>query len=111
MLPKKLRVAVQLFPKQAKAVLTDDYVLIKEHPNGLNYHRLGVVIGRHILLRATDRNKLKRLIFDFLRPWLVSSSQNASQGKDLLIVLKAPIIKLDSQELKNKLREYGKFVK
>ncbi len=109
MLPKKLRTPVQFFPKQAKSIFSDSYIIIKSHPNNSIRNRLGVLVGRHVSKSAVCRNKLKRKVLNFFGKQ-INLAEN-TKGKDLLIILKAPIINLTAKEVENKFKEYGKFVK
>ncbi len=108
MLPKKLRVPAQSFPRNAKFVFSDSYVAIKSHINNLTHDRLGVIIGRQVSSSAAQRNKLKRKVFNFLGKQI--HLNRVKEGKDLLIILKAPIIKLTNKEMKDSFRKYGRFV-
>jgi|SRR3989344_3724044 len=108
MLPKKLRVPVQSFPRNAKPVFSDGYVAIKSHVNNLTHDRLGVIAGRQVSGSAVQRNKLKRKVFNFLGKQI--SLNHERSGKDLLIILKAPIIKLTSEEIKDNFRKYERFI-
>jgi|SRR3989338_5610327 len=108
MLPKKLRVPVQSFPRNAKPVFSDSCVAIKSHTNNLTHDRLGVIISRQVSSSAVQRNKLRRKVFNFLGKQI--RLNRAKEGRDLLIILKTPIIKLTSEEMKDSFRKYGRFV-
>ena len=120
MLPKILRTPIQFFPKNARSIFSDSYIVIKSHPNNLTYNRLGVIIGRRVLKSAVERNKLRRKTINFLgdrikltrvNPVRNAVSSGVNKGKDLLIILKVPIINLTDNELEEKFRKYEQFIK
>lgn len=111
MLPKKLRTPINLFPKNSKTVFSDNYITIKTNPNNLSYNRLGVILGKHILKSSVLRNKLRRRIINSLsQPLLSRESGFVKEFKDLLIIVKAPMINLTKEELENLFQRYGKLV-
>lgn len=44
-----------------------DYVLVMARPNQLGHPRLGMVIGKRVLARAVDRNRVKRCVRESFR--------------------------------------------
>jgi ribonuclease P protein component len=44
-----------------------DSLLVLARPNGLGYARLGMVIGKRMLPRAVDRNRVKRCVRETFR--------------------------------------------
>lgn len=111
MLPKELRTPINFFPKNSKTVFSDGNIAIKANPNNLPYNRLGVLLGKRVLKSSVSRNKLKRKILNSLREHLLSKeNRTAKAHNDLLIIIKAPMINLTKEELKNCFQRYGKFV-
>ncbi len=111
MFPKKLRVPINLFPKNSKTVFSDSCVLIKASPNNLPYSRLGVLLGKRVLKGSVSRNKLRRRVLSYLsEPFLSTKNESIKAPNDLLIIAKAPMINLTKEELKNRFQRYGKFV-
>lgn len=108
MLPKKLRTPIRLFPKNTKSIFSDSNLVIKTHPNNLTYNRLGVLISKQTLKNAAHRNKLKRKIINLFKNNLLAP--NNKTGKDLLIILKAPIIKFTDARLKDAFEKYEQFI-
>jgi len=85
MLRKKLRLPINHFPKNGKVFFNGNLVTIKIVPNTLGYSRVGSIIGRGVVRRATQRNKIKRIIFNFFASeidYLLDSS------KDILVIFK-----------------------
>ena len=58
--------------------------------------RVGFVVGRKVLARAVDRNRLKRVLREFLR-----SSRPAVGAFDLVIRLKRPVTREALVEVAN----------
>jgi len=44
-----------------------DYVLVMVRPNQVGYPRLGMVIAKRLLVRAVDRNRVKRCVRESFR--------------------------------------------
>ncbi len=89
-------------------MFSDSYVVMKSHINNLTHDRLGVIVGRQVSPSAVQRNKLKRKAFNFLKKHIRPNCERG--GKDLLIILKAPIIKLTSEEIEDNFRKYERFI-
>jgi ribonuclease P protein component len=85
MLPKKLRLPVQSFSSSAKIFFRGQYLVAKLAPNNLSYNRVGVVVGRKAAAKATQRNLIKRKVFNFFRanPDLLRTEDG---GHDFLII-------------------------
>src|SRR3989344_4641880 len=70
MLAKKFRLPIQDFTKERGASTKTPYFLLKifkkETVKGA-FSRFGVVIGGRVSKKATERNKIKRVILDFFR--------------------------------------------
>lgn len=77
MLAKKFRLPIQLFfsasgGKKSGKSIKSRYFLLKIFPSNLTYSRFGIVVSTKVSKKATERNHLKRLIFNFLREKRVS---------------------------------------
>ena len=105
MLAKKLRVPIQLFPKNAKVVFSDTNITVKSHKNGLKHNRLGVLANKHVSKNATRRNYLRRRFLN-----LSFTKTKIGESDDLLIILKPPIIKLTIKELRDLLVKYEQLI-
>lgn len=99
---------MRFFPKNAKSTFSDGNLIIKTHSNHLTYNRLGVLISKQVLKNAAHRNKLKRKIINLFKNHLLTP--NNKPGKDLLIILKTPIIKFTDAQLKNMSEKYEQFI-
>lgn len=66
-----------------RQVFRGKYLLVKNRQNGLSYARLGVLVSRRASLKATERNRLKRMIFDFFGRHFIFFEKKA--GYDWLI--------------------------
>ena len=66
MLSKKYRLPVQLFIKQRAQILKSPYFLIRIYPTSNDYSRFAVVVSKKTSLKATQRNRMKRLAYNTL---------------------------------------------
>lgn len=62
-------------------------------PNGLGHARLGLVVGRKLLRRAVDRNRLRRLLRERFR-----LNQGRLGALDIVVRLKSPARESQIQE-------------
>lgn len=86
MLAKKYRLPVQeFFRARPETVTRTKHFLLKSFPNKGGASRLGVVISKAIIPKATGRHKLTRAIFDYFR-----THQGDLPKKEFLLVLNAP---------------------
>ncbi len=67
MLSKKYRLPIQSFLKTKGKVFKTPYFLLRIFPANFSYSRFGVVVSRKTAARATERNRLRRLAYNFLR--------------------------------------------
>ena len=87
MLPKKYRLPIQDFVTQRAASQRSPYFAVKIFPAVLPYSRFGVVISKKVAALATERNRLKRVLFSALNP-------KTAPAKDVLIIVQPAISKL-----------------
>lgn len=101
MLAKKFRFPIQ--GKKAAVFKTagrgGNYFVIKTAPNSLPYSRFGIVIGKKVDKRAAKRNKIKRIIFNFIRTGKI----HQLPGRDVLIIVLPPVGGLEKSEIEKKL--------
>ncbi|GGJ94935.1 ribonuclease P protein component [Pseudomonas matsuisoli] len=99
-----------LTPRQFKAVFDSPsskvpgkHVLILARDNGLEFSRLGLVIGKKSVKLSVERNRLKRLIRDSFR-----LNQDDLGNRDIVVVARKGLGDLDNPELH---RQFGKIWK
>jgi len=99
MLAKKFRLPIGAFPAKAKTLYKGDRLTIKAVPNKLSYDRVGIILTKKTAPRATERNRLRRKMFDLFGEAVRLRSDGAaarqSEPKDLLVIVKP--IKLDQE--------------
>jgi len=108
MLPKKRRVPLQSFPKNAKAVIRTKNFAAKVVPNNISSNRLGVIIGK-TAGSATKRNKLRRLIMALFSEQSGFWGYEEGKGRDVVIVVYPGAANLPIKELKQELEKYGRI--
>ncbi len=102
MLPKKYRLPVQDFIKKNRfkvKVVRSDYFIIKPAPNNLPFSRFGAVVSGKVNKSAVRRNKIKRIIFDFIR----LREYYLEEGKDVLVIVLPLASKLTKAEIEKEL--------
>jgi len=109
MIAKKLKLPINLFPKNAKTVFRNKYFILKFNPGNFPYDRLGVVASKRVLKSAVARNCLKREIFDFFRANHDFMKPKNKNKKDLLIIINPAIIELTKSDLKKRLEELHEY--
>jgi len=100
MLAKKYRLPIQSFIKKSGRSFRGHYFLFKIAPNNLAFNRFGIIISKKVDTKSTARNKLKRLMFDAVKEFLVSAKAHA----DFLIIVSPNIMNLNPEEIKKELK-------
>ncbi|MBI2013164.1 MAG: ribonuclease P protein component [Candidatus Colwellbacteria bacterium] len=111
MLAKRFRLPVNTFPARARILYRGRFLTLKTSLNHLSYNRIGFIVTKKSAPKATQRNRLRRKVFDsFGRSTLFSVKTGTllrpagSAGHmDLLVLLKP--IKLDADGEENFLKE------
>jgi ribonuclease P protein component len=67
MLAKKFRLPIQEFYRKSSQNTRTKYFTVKIFKPEKPYARLGVVVSKKVANKASDRNSLRRLIFNFAR--------------------------------------------
>ena len=94
MLAKRYKLNIAEFIKKRPSfVKKGPFFAVKTVKNELTYSRFGVVVGKKVDKRATERNKIKRAFYESIR---VRNLSNIP-GQDVMIVI-YPDIKQFSQE-------------
>jgi ribonuclease P protein component len=68
---------------KSRIIKSNNWLLAHTKSNQLGYARLGMIVGKKILSRAVDRNRIKRLIREVFR----CEFQN-SYSLDIVVILK-----------------------
>ena len=67
MLAKEFRLPLKTAKNQGFNSLKGDYFVFKKGKNNLLHSRFGVIISGKILKSAVKRNKVKRIVFNYVR--------------------------------------------
>ena len=82
------------------------HLLLLAARNGLEHHRLGLVISKKNVKLAVQRNRIKRVIREFFRN---CSSQNP--GMDVVVLARKGVDQLDNSTLSTILRQQWQKLK
>lgn len=109
MLSKKLRLPIQLYfsvkggssfrGKKTGKILKSRYFLLKIFPTEFNYSRFGVVVSSRVSKKAVIRNRLKRIIFNFLK-----DKYKGLPISDYLFILYSSAASVKKEEIIDELR-------
>lgn len=103
MLAKKYRLPIQLFPHTRLRTLRNQYFIAKVTPNSLAYSRFGVLVSKKVAKNATERNKLRRQVFRFVRANAFGAQK--TPFRDILIILSPASAALPLGSFKDSLKE------
>jgi ribonuclease P protein component len=107
MLPKKSRVPIQSFPRNAKTIVRSKNFAMKFAANSLSYNRGGVIIGKSAGV-AAQRNRLRRVIMELFQN-NPNFSKKTAVGKDFIILVGTKASENNSDSLNKELETYGKL--
>lgn len=101
MLAKKFRLQIQKWLKEKRNTITrkSDFFIVKFRTNDLLFSRFGIVVSAKVNKSAVKRNKIKRIIFDFIR----LEKLHKSAGRDVLIIVLPSANKLTKTEIEKEL--------
>lgn len=102
MLAKKFRLPIQQWMRNKnKKIITKkgNFFIVKTALNNLKLNRFGVIISSRIIKKATQRNRLKRMTFDFIH----LSGVGRLSGKDILIIAQPSVGWAKELEMKKEL--------
>ena len=88
MLAKKLKLSAEEFPQRGTLCFKGERLSLKKASNKRGYSRLGVVVSKKVSAKATVRNWVKRVVYDFMRIHWV----DIPKGVDLLVAVSGHII-------------------
>ncbi|MDD5430985.1 MAG: ribonuclease P protein component [Candidatus Pacebacteria bacterium] len=96
MLAKKYRLPIQTVLGKGGKANKSRYFLLKVFLNDFPFNRFGVIISKKVAKNSSDRNRIKRLIFNNLQK---SVKSEKSGGKDFLIIVSPQIMSADKEEV------------
>lgn len=99
MLAKKFRLPVQSVIGKNGEIVKAPFFLIKAFPGKFLYPRFGVIISRKVSVKATERNRLKRIIFSAVENFLTEQKNVLPVNKDFLIILSPKIKELEKEKI------------
>ncbi|MFA6071985.1 MAG: ribonuclease P protein component [Janthinobacterium sp.] len=92
MLAKKYRLPIEKFVLQRALIKKSPFFNIKIFTTILPYSRFGIVISKKVAPKATERNRLKRIIFSQTNP-------KGGTPRDVLIIVQPQISKLTEKNV------------
>jgi ribonuclease P protein component len=98
MLAKKNKLPIGLFKNQKSRTFRNSFFTLKVF-NG-EVARLGIIVSAKVAKKATDRNKLKRLIFSFFRKVMPNLPR-----KDYLLIAQPGASGLKPEALQKELKQ------
>ncbi len=102
MLAKKYRLQIQSVLNKSGRTFRGRSFLIKAFPNSEVFNRFGVVISKKVDKKATGRNKIKRLVLDFVKSFVLSEG---GKKNDILIIISPAMIKMEKADIIKELDE------
>lgn len=102
MLAKQYRLQIQDWLKDKnKKIFTrkSNFFIAKFSLNKLNFSRFGVIISAKVSKSAVKRNRIKRIIFDFIR----LNKLNETPNNDVAITVLPLTVKLTKEEIEKEI--------
>ncbi len=93
MLPKKYRFPIQDASSQKATVKRSPYFTFKIFSSGLTHGRFAVTISKKVSPLATQRNRIRRIIFNGVQPLIPSRA-----GSDTQIIVSPAVSALISKD-------------
>lgn len=84
MLPRQYRLPGSVVPQvlKGKTIYSQEGLVIKFAPNGLNHGRLAVIVSAKKIVKAVKRNRLRRQLLAVVAP------DKISPGHDLVVLVR-----------------------
>lgn len=96
MLAKRYKLNIAEFiQKRPSFVKKGPFFAAKIAKNELSYSRFGVVVGKKVDKRATERNKIKRMFYEAIR----TRNLHHIPGQDVMIVVYTEIKQFSKEEI------------
>jgi len=108
MLAKKFRLQIQNWLKNKnKKIIShrSDFFIVRTSINESSFSRFGVIISAKVSKSAVKRNRIKRIIYDFIR----INKLNEAGGRDVAITVLSSTAKLDKNEIEKELKNVITF--
>ncbi|MFA6136207.1 MAG: ribonuclease P protein component [Candidatus Paceibacterota bacterium] len=105
MLPKKYRLTVGFFKnlvtenKKPNKIIDVGIFSAKVYSSGNKFSRFAVVMSSANFKKATERNRLRRMVYEIIN----KKEIHKLQGRDFVFFLRKKILKADSNELKSEI--------
>lgn len=107
MLAKRYKLNIAEFIKKRPSfVKKGPFFAAKTVKNDLSYSRFGVVVGKKVDKRATERNKIKRMFYRIIR----ERNLNTIFGQDVMITIYPEIKQFSQEEIMRLIKEF-EFIK
>ncbi len=101
MLAKNYKLPIRNFLlKKPKTFSRSVNFIIRMMPNVLSFGRFGVIISKKVASKATKRNQIKRIIFNFIKV----NKIHLQPGRDILITVLPKADSLDKKEIEKNLK-------
>ncbi len=107
MLAKKYRLSAKPIPQKAKTIFRGTHLTIKTTPNNLLYNRFRIIIGRAKMKLSTERNFLRRTIYNYLKEQEVTKKTKNGTGHDFIFFINHPPKKSERLGILRELKEDG----
>jgi len=98
MLSKKYRLPVQSFFAERSKTIKNSFFIVRFKENNLSFNRFGVLVSKKVSKKATRRNMLKRMVFNFIKANKLNKDSGAQKRFDALISLLPPTEKASGDE-------------
>ena len=102
MLAKKFRLPLGKEDFRSATARRSNYFSLKLKGNNLEHSRFGIILGRKLLKKATSRNKLRKIIFNFIR----LRGVHFGPGSDFLIIPTAAACRATKSEIEEDLEKH-----
>lgn len=116
MLAKHYRLQIQNWLRDRNkkvASRKSEFFILRESANNLDYNRFGVIISAKVSKSAVQRNRIKRVIYNFIRlnkfydvresQRLISINPRFAEGGDVVITVLPATTKLEKEEIEKEL--------
>lgn len=108
MLAKQYRLQIQDWLKNRnKRIISrrSDFFIVRISANDLLFSRFGVIISAKVSKSAVQRNRIKRIIYDFIR----LNKLHEIGGQDAAITVLPAVAKLKKEEIEKELKNVITF--